>query len=274
MDNAPVGALLGMFIAGLLIVEVLSVFFALVIARASGNKIWKGLLLGVLTPLIGPLVWAVVVVINEPAIGSISLARIRLRSTDIAMTMLGLSVALFLVSVALPWGVMALQYGGYQLLTDAAAADTKAGLIATVGSAVTLLVALGMVLLSTARRRLAFIIATVGAGWLFVTVNGLIAFSAVNVLSRAIEGLSGSRVAGGVAPEGGLWTTMLASIFAMASAILLARNPVAVRTPHSALSGDINAHERVSRSPRSLLRHGVTPSIHPAQSDYDYGDGF
>jgi hypothetical protein len=257
MDHIPVGAVLLLTLVDLAILEMLSVFLGLVVARATGSPLWKGMLLGVLVPFVGPLIWAAVSVARDKSIVAVRGGRRRSAKAYGAAGALAIAALLFLIATPRAWGEVAGGYEKYAFVGDAAAMDSLVGIIATVGTSFVLLVGLVALLQSSAQGRVAILVAVVGAGWLLVTVDGLITFSAVNDLSQTVHGLTGGRAAAEVAPRGGLWITLAGSLFALAVApwlIVVPGQRISVLLP-------------VSQAPAPF------PPV-PLQDNFDYGDGF
>lgn len=269
MDFIPFRAILLVFTVDGLIIGVLSVFLALVIAKAVGSSPWLLVLVGLLLPVIGPLVWALVAVARDSSVASVQRVQSRRLGLFAASGALGVAAVLFLVAAALPWGEVAGAYDKYVLVGDAAASDSGVGLVSMVGTALVLAAALVVVLRFSAWRRVAVVAAVVGAGWLLLTVNGVIVFSAVNDVTDAVAGLSGGRAGAGVAPRGGLWLTMAASFFAIAAAVVLAALPREEQEGACAYLVPAASPATSSWRPESLA-----PQTPGPQRSFDYGDGF
>lgn len=273
MDHVPVGSVLLLFVTDLMIIESLSLFLGLVVASAGGASTWKGALLGLLVPVVGPLVWAVVLVGRRPPLMSASRLRSRGFGVYGAAALLAFAAVLLLTAAVMPWGEVVGEYDDYLLAGDAAPVDSALGFLLTVGSALLLAVEAVVALIFAAWGRLALLTAVLGAGWLLVTVDGLIVFSALSELSETVEGLSGGSARAQIGARGGLWLALVASVFALTATVVLAVLPRARWAPIS--PGVAATGLETPRSPAGArTTTGFPQSSNTPQSGYDYGDGF
>lgn len=275
MDLVPVEAILMLAFADLFIVMALSLFLGLVLARTDAVDTRKAVVLALVLPIIGPLVWTATAVLRTPAIASVRRRRTRGVGTYLTVTMLALSSALIFVASVQPWGAVVGVYDEYRLVGDAAAFDTGVGIVGTLTSAVLLGGGAVAIALFTASGRVAAAAATVGAAWLLVTADALIVFSAVNDLSQTVVGLSGGHGSAHLGPGPGLWLALLASLCAWGAAIRLVL-PDRARDMAERRSADVPR----PAEPASYLisRTGATGSScrtsASPDTSYDYGDGF
>lgn len=228
MDKVPTGSILLLVLVDVALVETMSAVFGAAVARAAGKAWWLGALVGLIAPVVGPLVWAVVAFAREPGLARVARRSERPRVTWAGAAACGLAAALFLVSTPLNWGEISGNVQSYALATDASPADTGVGLIATVGSAIALVAALAATLFSTSRVRTGMVAGFVAGAWLLITLDGLIVFSALGGLSDAADGLSGGRAAVVANPSAGLWVSLVAALVALLGSMLVLhlRDPV------------------------------------------------
>lgn len=221
MHSLPVGSVLLIVVVDLAIVELLSVFIGVLVARAANKPVFVGLLLGVFVPIFGPLIWMGIEVTKDTSVAGLSRAQARGTGLYAAVGLLGVAALLFLVAIPIPWGSMDGSIQNYSLVGESSAADTGVGLFAMVGTSAVLVAGLVAVLLFTVRRRVAIVAAMLGAAWLIIAVDGLVLISAVDQLSRTVDGLSAGVAAAGAAPGVGLYVSLLAAIAAIAGASVL-----------------------------------------------------
>jgi hypothetical protein len=260
VHSVPTGSVLLIVVVDVAIIAMLSMFIGILVARAAGAPIALGIGLGLVVPLVGPLVWMVIAIFKDTSLAGAS--RIQSRGADLycGTGLLALSAVLFLVAVPLPWGSVDGYIREYSLVGESSAADTGVGLFVMVGTAALLIGVSGAVLLFTTRRRAAIVASVVGAAWLLTTVDGLIMFSAVNDLSRTVGGLSGGRAAAAVAPGGGLYVSLVASVAAVAGGSVLG---LLRRDPHSSTA-----------TPAQLARTAGLPYVTPAVTEAPTRDEF
>lgn len=268
-------ALVGLVVADLAVFELLSVFYGVVVARSQDAPWWKGLLIGALLPIAGPLVWAAMAIWREPSLASASLTFVRRRASLAPAVLLTFSAAAFVTAALLPWGGVRVAVGSYRYFRDTAATDTQAGALAALGCAVLLALGATATLVSTARRRIALLSASIGAAWVVVTTDGLIAMNALNEVGGSVEDISAGRVETGVVAEAGLWVAMLAALLAVVAAVVLARvEPVGETRPQR----DWRSFRRLDRHEATLVAGADRSTSRAAQpappTDVTYGDGF
>lgn len=258
MHSIPVGSVLLIALVDLAIIELLSVFIGVLVARAAGKPVLVGVILGLFAPIVGPLIWMGVVVGKDTSLVGTARTQSRGVGLNAAAGLLALSALLFLVATPIPWGSVGGSIQEYSLVGESSAADTGVGLFAMVGSAAALVIGLVAVLLFSVRRRVAIVAALVGAAWLIITVDGLISFSAVNHLGRTIDGLSGGQAAAEVAPRGGLYVSLVAALAAIAGASVLAliRSD---RAPAGAASWTASAYVAPTHAPSPLGATQTSP---------------
>lgn len=273
MDSIPVGSVLLLLFVDFAIVELLSVFIGVLVARAAARPLWIGIVIGVLVPVVGPLIWMCVVVAQDTSLARASRNEERGAGLYVAAGLLGVSALLFLVAIAVPWGSMDGSIKGYSLFAESSAADTGIGLVAVVGTAAVLAGGIAAILLSTCRSRVAVLASMVGAAWLIVTVDALITFSAVDDLSRTVDGLSGGQAAAGAAAGGGLYASLVAAILAIAGAFVIAVIPAPTPvftewTSHTPTPGRSAVGSQSSAFPSPYPASSPSPAPPPVRDEF------
>lgn len=219
MSHIPWGSVLLLIVVDTLVIVVMSAMFGVAVARTAGAKVWTGLAVGLFLPVIGPLVWGIVVSRRSP--DARAEADRRGPSVLAASGLFGLAATLFLVATPLAWGHVSGTYEDYALRTSAAPADTGVGLVATVGSAILLFVALGVLLMSGAHRLVAGVTGFISGSWLLVSLDAWIVLSALDGVAHTAEGASGGRVVAEASPAAGLWLCLVAAVIALAGTVVV-----------------------------------------------------
>jgi hypothetical protein len=283
VEHIPVGTVLQLVVIDLFLVEALSAIFGVVVARAGGASPWLGLVVGLLLPVVGPLVWSLVVISRNPSLLAVERLDRGGPGRVAASSLLGLAAILLLVSTTQPWAHVAGSYEDYEMASFASPADTGVGMLATVGTAVLLIAGTALLLLFTARRRVAMLTGFIAGGWLLATLDGLIVISAVDDVARTAEGVSGGRVAVEAGPAAALWLCLAAAVLTLAGTVVALslgdpvtdELPQAVAPPAASSSGgwgDSSGSDWGVPTHQGGTRPGSTGWDAPGPSDWDAPD--
>jgi len=216
----PFGAFALLAILLLVAVWGWSIITALIIADAAGKHFGIGLAIGVLLPIIGPLVWGIVEYLHLRSIGYSSFrgsirARLGLESILWWLASCGLLLAVFF-----PWTrVKAKVDGKYEGDLSFSPWDSVVGAFFMVLSAVVILIA-GAVILRGGRRRLSILVSLIALPLLFVSIASSILYGEVSSSAASVAGWSGHTVDGDLIPGTSIWITLSASLCALAGSAL------------------------------------------------------
>jgi hypothetical protein len=234
-----------LIVVDLVLVLTMSAIFGVVVAKAGGASPWLGLVVGLVLPVVGPLVWSVVVISRDRSLLAVARVERSGAARVAAASLLAVAVLLLLVATTQPWAQVSGSYEEYEMASLASPADTGVGMFATVGTAVLLVTGTGLLLLFTARRRVAMVTGFIAGGWLLATLDGLIVIQAVDGVARTAEEASGGRVVAEAAPGAALWLCLAAAVLTLAGTVValsigdtVMNDPPQVMTPASASSYD------------------------------------
>ena len=274
MNHIPVGAILLLLIVDLLVVVTLSLSSALMVARGADAPVWKGFVIGLLLPILGPFVWGSIVLTRDR--GRAGIRKVQERSPALYAVAAGLLLAAlaFLVGMVVPWGHVAGGYERYALAADPSAVDTGLGIAASVLTAIVLVASVVIVLVWTPWRRTALLLTAVGLVWFLIAIDALIVFSMIDGISETADGVSGGRATAEASPELGLWLALLGSVAVLGAALVLGFLPrdlpasavpalASVTTP----SSDWGSNDAWGSPPRPSTPASPNPGA-------DYGDGY
>ena len=243
MQHVPTGSILLIVLLDIAVVCGLSAIFGAGIARAAGSRPWLGVLVGLLLPVVGPLAWLLVGVVRDHRLLATERNTDRCAATWVPFGLVIAGALAFVVATPLAWGSVRGGYDGYSLATDASPADSVVGAAATVGSAVLLAVVAYVLVISTARRRLAVPLGFVAGTWLLVTLDSLVVIFALDGFAEDVSGVSRGQASVEAAPAGGLWTCLLAAVLTLAAALVLMIELRGTRPPTT------NVSQRTSGAP-------------------------
>ena len=214
MGDLPWGHVLLILLLDVLVIELLSLFIARVVSTdATRPVLVYGL--AVMVPVIGPLVWGAWWLPRRPMYAG------RPRASRIALGLFALSALLFAAATFCAW----LKASGdvhedWALSLNASPADSLAGAVTTLGTTVVVAALIAGLWWLPWSGRIAAAGAAVGAAWLVVTLDTLVAVSAVDDLTSTGSNLAGGTVTAEVRPGLGLWLCITASVVIVAAGIL------------------------------------------------------
>lgn len=272
MSNLPWSSALLALVVLVVIVLGLSIHIALVVARSGQNPL-TGVLLAILVPVIGPLVWALIAFVRTRSKG-LSDAYDPNSTTRTPSILLAIAALAMGVAVLLPWARVEGQVDGrFEVGHYLFPLDTGIGAIALLTSAAVLI--LGAALSGrAAHRRASIAVALVGAAWLLVSLEVLIVATAVSSTGTIVAGMSGHNIEGRITATGAVWTTMLAAVCALSAAVILGFKADPSAHPHAPAVPPAGATApTVQPDSVAATSAGWAPAGLPVESD-DYGDGF
>jgi hypothetical protein len=223
--NLPIGTVVLLLLIDVVATVGLSVVLGVLVARAAGKTRSIGTVLGLFLPLVGPLVWAGVVVARDPTLLGVQRVRERTPALLVAAGLLAMGAALFVICTPLGWGQITGGYHKYWLAQDASPADSWLGMFATFGTAAVLAAALVAAVLVTAWHRIAILVLLVGASWTAIAVNSLLSFRAVDGLTETVSGVTGGNATVSASAGPANWLVLLAGLLTIAGALRLALLP-------------------------------------------------
>lgn len=230
MNDLPTGTILVLVLLDLMLAVGVSVLLGVVVARTADRSRVVGVLVGVLMPIVGPLIWFAVTAWRARSLAAVQRVRFRVPALRVAVALLLVGAALFLACSPFAWGEVSGAYHEYTLASEASAADTWLGLSAIVGT--TLVVGAGAALAwtLTAWRRVGIVLILVGAAWTAVGVDSLLVFRALDGIADTVNGASGGNARVSASAGTGLWLALAAGVLTLAGAArltLLRRQEVA-----------------------------------------------
>jgi hypothetical protein len=233
VDHIPFGTIVLMVLIDVVVVLGLSAASGLMVSRGAGTAAWKGALVGVLVPIAGPVIHGVVAMTTDRGTAAVRRLAERSAVAYAGAAALTLSAVCLLVGMVISWGQVEGGYEDYALATNAAAADTGFGLVASVATAGTLVAGAAVVLGWTAWRRVAIVAIALGSAWLLLAVDAAMVFNAIGRVTEGVDGISGGRANAVAEPGGGLWLALTAGLLAVGAGLALgfARPATDSRTP-------------------------------------------
>lgn len=233
--DLPWTTLIGVSLLWLGIGWAYSLLVALVVADSAGRPKWQAVALGVLVPVVGPLIWGCIEYVRLKKVGYTSRTPIRGGVPSLTGVIWWAAAGLLAVALFFPWlRAEAAVDGRFEGDLSPTPMDTVVGSVALGGVAIALVLG-GLVVGWAARRRLALLLGGVGALLLATSLSSVIAYQRVSSAGTSIAGWAGHTVRGDLVPGPALWITLGASVLIVAgslSALLRgARGAVGVPAP-------------------------------------------
>jgi hypothetical protein len=225
MDHLPIGSIVELVLVDALVVLGLSAACGAMVARAAGWPLGRGIALGVVVPVAGPLAAGVVVTRRRRELGEVHRLSERNAPSYAAAAALGVAALAFLLGMFAPWGHLSGGYEKYSLAVEGSAVDTGALWVAWLLTAVLALLTAAVVLGWSPWRRLALLLVGVASVWLLVCLDAAIIFHAVEKVSDLVDGTSGGRASAEATPGAGLWLALVGAVVLVAGAMVLGFAP-------------------------------------------------
>ena len=250
MSDIPWTTLTVVVLLNLIVLVSASVVCGIAVARSADASTARGVLIGLLLPVIGPAVWSVVVLVDDP--GRLRMKRGEGAPRVLLVALLAPALLAYAISWLLPWGSAEVTARGMSTQVDSSASGNPVSTAVVLATIAIVGLLLYGALSFVNRGRLVVVLASIGSLWLLVMVDVWMLSGAANGVAAMVSLIPDAEAEASVAAGPAVYAGMVGAVLTLAAAVALlpgvGRPPLAAPPmPSAAPNGAAAVTTRVDR---------------------------